>query len=265
GMATTPTGQGYWLVASDGGIFTFGDAPFYGSMGGQPINASVMGMAATPNGEGYWLVGNDGGVFTFGDAPFYGSDGAMLPNAVISGIMAAPNGAGYWLVSPDSATYGFTPTSDERILPASAGVAAAAASQIGPATAGGFCNPYGPCEEWCAYFASWTWNQAGVPSVSDGFTGDLYEWAATQTSVLGPTAMPAEGDIVFYGTGPQNTGTSIHAGVVMQTWPDGSLVTIEGDSGPGPAGWLGVTINGPYLEARSVESNGEPIYGFGEP
>ena len=24
-------GNGYWLVASDGGIFTYGDAEFYGS------------------------------------------------------------------------------------------------------------------------------------------------------------------------------------------------------------------------------------------
>jgi hypothetical protein len=30
-MAATPTGLGYWLVAADGGIFTFGDASFYGS------------------------------------------------------------------------------------------------------------------------------------------------------------------------------------------------------------------------------------------
>ena len=29
----TPDGKGYWLVASDGGIFTFGDAHFYGSTG----------------------------------------------------------------------------------------------------------------------------------------------------------------------------------------------------------------------------------------
>ena len=33
-MAATPDGRGYWLVASDGGIFAFGDAPFHGSMGG---------------------------------------------------------------------------------------------------------------------------------------------------------------------------------------------------------------------------------------
>jgi hypothetical protein len=34
GMAATTGGQGYWLVASDGGIFTFGNATFHGSAAG---------------------------------------------------------------------------------------------------------------------------------------------------------------------------------------------------------------------------------------
>jgi hypothetical protein len=46
GMATTLGGRGYWLVASDGGIFAFGDAAFYGSTGGMPLNEPVVGMAA---------------------------------------------------------------------------------------------------------------------------------------------------------------------------------------------------------------------------
>ncbi|MFI5240394.1 MAG: hypothetical protein ACHQUB_01645, partial [Candidatus Saccharimonadia bacterium] len=33
GMAATPSGNGYWLLAADGGIFTFGDATFHGSTG----------------------------------------------------------------------------------------------------------------------------------------------------------------------------------------------------------------------------------------
>jgi hypothetical protein len=44
-MAATPDGGGYWLVASDGGIFTFGDAPFEGSTGGIALNRSIVGMA----------------------------------------------------------------------------------------------------------------------------------------------------------------------------------------------------------------------------
>ena len=65
GMAATPDGQGYWLVAADGGVFNFGDAPFAGSMGGRPLNAPVVGMAAADAG-GYWLVASDGGVFNSG-------------------------------------------------------------------------------------------------------------------------------------------------------------------------------------------------------
>ena len=63
-----PTGHGYWLVASDGGIFSFGDARFYGSTGAMHLNRPIVGMATTPTGHGYWLVASDGGIFTFGDA-----------------------------------------------------------------------------------------------------------------------------------------------------------------------------------------------------
>ncbi len=66
---------GYWEVASDGGVFAFGDAVSYGSMGGQPLDKPIVGMAATPDGAGYWEVASDGGVFAFGDATFYGSMG----------------------------------------------------------------------------------------------------------------------------------------------------------------------------------------------
>ena len=67
--------QRYWLVASDGGIFTFGTAGFFGSTGGHALDQPVVGMAPTPTGQGYWLVAADGGIFTFGDAGFFGSHG----------------------------------------------------------------------------------------------------------------------------------------------------------------------------------------------
>jgi hypothetical protein len=73
GMAATADGKGYWLVASDGGVFSFGDAAFYGSTGSLVLNKPIVGMAATADGKGYWLVASDGGVFSFGDAKFVGS------------------------------------------------------------------------------------------------------------------------------------------------------------------------------------------------
>jgi len=75
GAALTAGGGGHWEVGSDGGIFAFGDAAFYGSLPGLGVvpKAPVVGMARTPDGHGYWLVGADGGVFAFGDAGFHGS------------------------------------------------------------------------------------------------------------------------------------------------------------------------------------------------
>jgi ribosomal protein L24E len=76
GIAATANGRGYWMVASDGGIFAFGNARFYGSTGTARINRPIVGIAATADGRGYWMVASDGGVFGFGDAHFYGSASA---------------------------------------------------------------------------------------------------------------------------------------------------------------------------------------------
>jgi hypothetical protein len=72
-ICSTPSGRGYWICGSDGGVFTYGDAGFYGSLGDVKLAAPIVGMTATPSGHGYWLLGSDGGVFTFGDAGFYGA------------------------------------------------------------------------------------------------------------------------------------------------------------------------------------------------
>jgi hypothetical protein len=97
----------WWAVASDGGVFTSGSAPFFGSMGGQVLNAPVVGMAATPSGRGYWLTAADGGVFTFGDAPFLGSMGGQVLNAPVVGMAATPSGRGYWLTAADGGVFTF--------------------------------------------------------------------------------------------------------------------------------------------------------------
>ena len=107
GMAPTPDGNGYWMVGADGGIFTFGDAGFYGSEGGLHLNKPIVGMAPTPDGKGYWLVASDGGIFTFGDAGFYGSEGGDHLNQPIVGMSATPSGAGYWLVAADGGIFTF--------------------------------------------------------------------------------------------------------------------------------------------------------------
>jgi len=108
-VITTSTANGYWQVASDGGVFSYGDAQFYGSLPGLGIHTtSIMGMARTPTNAGYWLVGTDGGVFAFGDAPFVGS----LPSLNIQvnnivGMAPTHTGRGYWLVGADGGVFAF--------------------------------------------------------------------------------------------------------------------------------------------------------------
>src|SRR5664279_1713821 len=63
---TTSGQHGYWLVGSDGGVFSFGSAPFFGSAANLHLQSPVVGIAPTPGRDGYWLVASDGGVFSFG-------------------------------------------------------------------------------------------------------------------------------------------------------------------------------------------------------
>ena len=103
-VATT---SGYWMVAADGGVFSFGNAAFYGSTGGIHLNAPVVGMAPTPSSNGYWLVTADGGIFAFGGATFYGSMGGHPLNSPVVGMATTADGRGYWLVAADGGVFSF--------------------------------------------------------------------------------------------------------------------------------------------------------------
>jgi len=102
-----PPNSSYWMVASDGGIFTFGNAGFHGSAGSLPLNKPVVAMAPTASKNGYWLVASDGGIFSYGDAAFHGSMGGKPLNAPIVGMAATPDGGGYWLVASDGGIFSF--------------------------------------------------------------------------------------------------------------------------------------------------------------
>ena len=108
GVSTpSPPPVGYRLAAADGGVFTFGDAPFAGSAGGQRLSQPVVATVSTPTAKGYWLVASDGGIFAFGDARFAGSTGAIGLNQPIVGMAATPSGNGYWLVASDGGIFAF--------------------------------------------------------------------------------------------------------------------------------------------------------------
>jgi len=108
GIANTADGKGYWLVGNDGGVFSYGDAHFYGSLPSRGITpaAAIVGIAATHDHKGYWLVGADGGVFGFGDAQFYGSAASEARAGVpVVGMAPTSDGYGYWLAGAEFSTF----------------------------------------------------------------------------------------------------------------------------------------------------------------
>lgn len=115
GAALTASGQGAWVVGSDGGVFCVGDAQEYGSLPGLGDTVSnIVGICRSWGGHGYFLWGSDGGVFAFGDAKEVGSYPG-LPAAEREGdrtfgagsFALSWGGAGYTLVALDGSRYVF--------------------------------------------------------------------------------------------------------------------------------------------------------------
>jgi hypothetical protein len=79
GMAVTPGGGGYWLVGADGGIFSFGNAPYEGSLPGIGLHATAVAVLPTASGQGYIIVTSNGQAVGFGDAPQFGDVAGVVP------------------------------------------------------------------------------------------------------------------------------------------------------------------------------------------
>ncbi len=144
-----PTPHGYWLVGSDGGIFTFGSAGFHGSTGSLKLQRPVVGITPTADEGGYWLVASDGGIFAFGDAGFHGSipglglapAGSGLPhalNAPIVGMVPSADGGGYFMVASDGGVFAFGDARFEGSCPGIGGCSGAAVAVVPDATGRGY-------------------------------------------------------------------------------------------------------------------------------
>jgi hypothetical protein len=144
-----PTPHGYWLVGTDGGIFTFGSAHFYGSTGSLKLQRPVVGITPTADEGGYWLVASDGGIFAFGGAGFHGSipglglapAGSGQPralNAPIVGMVPSADGGGYFMVASDGGVFAFGDAQFEGSCPGIGGCSGAAVSVVPDATGRGY-------------------------------------------------------------------------------------------------------------------------------
>ena len=146
---TAPAAHGYWLVGSDGGIFTFGSATFHGSTGSLQLQRPVVGITPTGDQGGYWLVASDGGIFAFGDAGFHGSipglglhpAGSGLPNSLdapIVGMVPSSDGGGYFMVASDGGVFAFGDAQFEGSCPGIGGCSGAAVAVVPDATGRGY-------------------------------------------------------------------------------------------------------------------------------
>jgi hypothetical protein len=153
GPASAPSNSagthGYWMVGSDGGIFTFGSANFYGSTGNLRLVRPVVGITPTHDRGGYWLDASDGGVFTFGDGGFYGSipgiglnpAGSGLPhslNAPVVGMVPSSDGRGYFMVASDGGVFAFGDAQFEGSCPGIGGCSGPAVAVMPDASGKGY-------------------------------------------------------------------------------------------------------------------------------
>jgi len=214
-MAPTPDGAGYWLVASDGGIFAFGDAGFQGSTGAMHLAQPIVGMAPTPDGAGYWLVASDGGIFAFGDAGFQGSTGADPSPDPAQKVVSSATGNGYWIVDQNGTV---NPFGDAAGAPPPQGLMFRSVTPGDEATLFAFAQlgkPYiwggnGPTGYDCSGLALASWEHAAAVTfarVSD----DQYHTAGQPVAL----SALAAGDLVFWGSDQSDWTTVYHTALYV--------------------------------------------------
>jgi CHAP domain len=129
-----------------------------------------------------------------------------------------------------------------------------AQSQLGTHETGDNCSPYGPCQRWCSDFLTWVWKRAGINIARMPGSSEVYTWGQTHSKVLPPTATPAPGDAVEFGS----LAASEHVGIVERVFPNGEIIMISGN-------WNDeVGRSQPFQPSQSAKTSGSgfPIYGY---
>ena len=194
GVAGTPDADGYWLVAADGGVFNYGDAPFMGSLGNIRLNEPIVAMSSSATGHGYRIVASDGGVFAFGDATFAGSLGNLSLNAPITAMAATGDGNGYWLLGAYGGVFCF----GDAPFEGSDGSSATTAPAVGiVGRPGGYWVAYGttPGAQMVQQIAAFVAGRSDnvTVAVEDRLTGQIFQF---RPGVVEHTASTLKVDIL---------------------------------------------------------------------
>jgi len=255
--------HGYWLVGTDGGIFSFGQAQFYGSTGSLHLQRPVVGMVPTSDHNGYWLDASDGGVFSYGDTQFYGSipglglhpAGSGLPNSLnapIVGMVPSSDGGGYFMVASDGGVFAFGDAQFAGSCPGIGGCSGAAVAVMPDASGKGY----------------WLVTQSGniytfgdaVYHGAPGNTGSPVTSAVRTPSGGGYWILTANGKVYNYGDAGSFGDASgsfggLNPATAIFTTTDGGGYWIASANGtvnpygdaPNDGGLSGTHLNGPII------------------
>jgi hypothetical protein len=259
-----PSARGYWLVGSDGGIFSFGQAQFYGSTGSLHLQRPVVGIVPTADHGGYWLDASDGGVFSYGDTQFYGSipglglhpAGSGLPNSLnapIVGMVPSIDDDGYFMVGSDGGVFAFGDAHFAGSCPGIGGCAGSAVAVMPDASGNGYWlvtstgNVYTFGD--AAYFgAPGQGTVTSAVATSDG----LGYWI-----LLADGQVYAYGDAVSAGSPPAGDFGGLNAATAVFSTSDGAGYWVSSALGsvynfgdaPNDGGMAGTHLNGAIIAA----------------
>jgi hypothetical protein len=241
-IATSTTGQGYWLAQAGGRVTAFGDAKLYPAAGARSVTAPVVGFARTVDGHGYWVLGANGAVYPFGDARSYGSPSAAASHGVPAvGIASTPNSRGYWILTADGHVYGYGNAKPV----AGPGYDLAPYDAIGARTAGGYIVT--AADDGAIYVYPGGALSYGGPGAALGAT--LVGTAVTPSG-NGAWQAGSDGGVITWGADAHYYGSVPGEGVVLEapvtaiaSTPDGHGYWLLGANGSiynfGDAGFFG--------------------------
>jgi hypothetical protein len=186
-MAPTPDGKGYWLVASDGGIFTYGVAPYDGSLGGS--GKLVAGMLVNPTSTAYTEVAIAGPALAPSLRP--GSATSPTPSAPAAGAKALTGSA----TTPAPSTTTTTPSAGAEA--AAGGVAFGLAdpafgSESASQEAADLAHMKSIGLQWVRVDADWSWLQPNGPTD--------FNWAPLDQEVQAIEAAGMNADLIIDNT-----------------------------------------------------------------